>query len=705
MKALLPLYSLNIFIGSALLFLIEPLIARYILPWFGSVPSVWNSCLFFFQLCLLAGYAYAHFLNRYFSPKKQISIHLCLLTVSLLFMPVIPGLEWKPTDPSAPEKQIVFLLAATIGLPFFLLSATSPLLQAWASRIYQERSPYRLYALSNLGSLLGLFSYPFIFEPQLTLRLQAISWSVVYCAFIILSLFCALGFSKSVKESLLILPKKQEEALPVTSCPRRHYFLWLWLSACSSVVLLATTNQIFQEISVVSLFWLLPLALYLISFIICFEYEKFAAGRLWLLFFWLTMGALMWMMGHDDSDSLNIALQIGIFSAVVFACSVLCHAQLVRLKPPAGQLTTFYLMISLGGTLGGAFVIFIAPIIFVGFWEFHLGVLLTYFCCALLIVGGKNYFQRLWLRCGIGILWLLGLAGLIYGLKAHINARYDDAIVSARNFYGVLTVTENNQGTKYVSRTLRHGPTQHGYQYLSPYWRSIPAAYYTSPTGINIAHRKLSAIFERGLNIGTVGLGAGTIAALGFAEDKITFYEINPYILEIATNYFTYLEDSLSQLRVVMGDARLSLENELKNNPGGDGYDLLILDAFNGDAIPVHLLTQEASRIYWQHLRPDGILAVHISNAHVDLTSVVAALAADAGKKMILISTEEDLDKDTYGTDWLLITNNELFLNDIEVLTSVQRGISLPKLNLWTDEYSNILQILKPMVWPKLVAN
>jgi hypothetical protein len=695
------LYGITIFLGAFLLFLIQPVIGKYLLPWFGGTPAVWTTCMLFFQALLLGGYAYAHALARRWSLGRQAVVHAILAGASLLSLPAIPSQSWKVQDGHAPELHILGLLLLSIGAPYFLLSATSPLLQSWFSRIRPGSSPYRLYALSNLGSLLAIVLYPFFVEPALRLNLQAILWSWAYAGFVV---FCIVA---SMRASLFAvgagpLPAAGGETGPQREPGLPERVLWLGLPAVSCLVLLATTNQMCQDVAVVPLLWILPLALYLLSFILCFQYERLYRRRLFLP---LLVGSLLWSC-FVLQGSVFVALrsQILSYSLTLFAVCMVCHGELVRLKPAADHLTSFYLMVAGGGALGGAVVTVLAPILLTDYWEYHLGLVLT----VLLVMVSLFRDERGPLRRGRPVwawaLMYLSAFALVFALATQIRASMQNTVETARNFFGVLRVLDlyrDNPGRHRL--TLMHGRIEHGFQFQDPEKRYWPTSYFGPDSGVGVAicfhPTRLGNGRRRGpLRIGVVGLGTGTLASYGTEGDYFRFYEINPDVIRLSDRYFTYRRDSPARIDVVVGDARISLERE-RQFQEPQGFDILAVDAFSSDAIPVHLLTRECLQTYLYHLSPDGILAMHISNRYFDLSPVVrymASLEPARGMEALWVDARENEVQGTDSTDWILLTANRLFLADAEVrkyVTPWKDPILQPL--VWTDDYSNLFSLLR----------
>lgn len=699
-------YALTILLSSFLLFQVQPLIGKYILPWFGGGPAVWTTCMLSFQVMLLAGYTYAHLIARWLSPYRQGLLHGALLAISLLLLPIIPAETWKPTGEQLPTWRILGLLAVTIGGPYLLLSSTGPLLQSWFARTHPGRSPYRLYALSNAGSLAALVSYPFVVEPALTLPGQAWTWSVCFMVFAALCGLCAWGIyrwegSPPGANRGQTAPRNPDGDDDETNPPPPDWptvLLWLALTACGSVVLLATTNQMCQEVAVVPFLWVLPLALYLVTFIICFD------GPRWYRRSWYGVFLVLAVVGATivlfQGVSVDLWLQIVAYSAVLFACCMVCHGELVRLKPAPRYLTGFYLAVALGGALGGAFTTLLAPLLFTAYWEYHVGLVA---CCGLLLV--VVYRDRCWPLYGGRPRWawailLLALAGLAAGLVTQAVLDSRSGLVRLRSFYGVLQVIRrldvDNQDLPYLM--LRHGRISHGFQYLQAEQRGWPTSYYGPHTGVGLAirhHPRRASGGHRGhLRIGVVGLGVGTLAAYGRPGDLVRFYEINPEVVRLSQEHFTYRKDSPAKVEVVLGDARVSLERELRHGRPGR-FDVLVVDAFSSDAIPVHLLTRECFQVYRDHLRQDGILAVHVSNRYLDLGPVVRRQAAELAQQAVLVDSDDDDPWGVHAANWVLVTGNRRFLDTPAVHSAVDPWPDQgPLPAAWTDDFSNLFKVL-----------
>jgi len=672
------LFAATIFLGAFLLFLIEPLFAKLILPWFGGSAAVWATCLVFFQTALLLGYFYADATTRRLTPKRQSAVHTGLLLVSLLWMPIAPQIFWRAHVQVDPAWRILGLLTFSIGLPFVLLSATSPLLQKWYARRVSGRSPYHLFALSNCASLLALLSFPFLIEPRLSSRQQSTLWSSVYALF---AICCSLSawFSRGNATNTFALnqsPAATEERTPPSY---RTKLLWLSLSACGSMMLLAVTNHLSENVAPVPLLWVLSLALYLLSFALVFAKRSFYSR-------WFVARLLAAALGcagcaiYDSSITHAIQISVPLFCAALFVVCFFCHGELVQRKPAVHYLTSFYLTIALGGALGAVCVGLLAPHILSGVYELPIVLLLA------AILGSVVLWQEGW---SARIFWL-GVSGAMCAVLVwNVRTTREDTVAMMRNFYGALRIQDFKVGRALPYRSLVHGTIQHGAQYLTFPENRNPTTYYGRKSGVGLALRFCCDGPKR---VGVIGLGAGTLAAYGKPGDSFRFYEINPQVIEVANGWFTFLKQSPAKSEVILGDARLSLENEPSQQ-----FDVLAVDAFSGDAIPVHLLTREAFAVYFRHLKPDGILAVHTSNTYLNLAPVVKLLAEDAGYATRFIASEEDPLMMISSADWVLVTRNQRFLNVSETSVGGENIIVLSGLRLWTDDYNNLFDILRPV--------
>ncbi len=665
------LFPATIFLSAFLLFLVEPMIAKMILPWFGGSAAVWATCLVFFQAALLLGYCYADITGRYLSPKQQSALHIVLLALSLLFLPLIPSASWVPSPGADPVIRILGLLTATLGLPFVLLSATSPLMQIWFKGLQPEADPYHLFSLSNLASFLALLTYPLLVEPRLSNHSQAMLWSGVFAAFTLLCATTAFFSRRAVVQPRAYLPR--------SSAPLLRRLHWLALSACGSMLLLTVTNHLTQNVTPVPLLWILPLAIYLLSFTLVFSRRRFYQR-------WLFRGLLLisvGVMAYAVFDSRNIdgvQISLPLFCIGLFICCMFCHGELNRLKPQAESLTVFYLLLSLGGVLGTVLIAVGAPLLFSGLYEFPLTLVFTgLLACA-------TFWRDGWAWRAI---WSTASIALLVVAVFSIRSLQSDSVAMLRDFYGALRVTEEKVPGKGPLRSLFHGTIRHGVQFRQLPWRKIPTTYYGFNSGVGLALLHCCVGPRR---VGVVGLGTGTLAAYGKPGDSFHFYDIDPDAVEVANTYFTYLRDSPAAKEITLGDARFSLESEPPQN-----FDVLAVDAFSGDAIPVHLLTEEAIRLYLRHLKPNGILAIHTSNTFLVLDGEVKSLADQIAYPAKRIENEDMDTVKVFASDWVLLSRNSGFMNSplIRRKEGSFDGQSHPR--PWTDDHNNLFEILKPL--------
>ncbi len=732
-----------VFLSAFLLFEVELLIAKYILPWFGGTPAVFTTCMLVFQVLLLLGYGYAHLLESRVSPPRQPIIHVLLLVSALGVMfwqtyvwrvPLLADARLRPVDSLFPVAHIVFVLLVSVALPFFVLSTTGPLLQSWWARMYAG-SPYKWYALSNAGSLAALLAYPVFIEPRATLRTQALWWFIGFALFA-----CA---AAAITCLAARYPSPLAEYSDASAVPGgRRLVLWLLLSCCGSLLFLATTNQICQEFAVVPFLWVLPLSLYLLSFVFCFGTERPLSRTLWSAM--LAAATLLVSVVLYRPD-VGLWFRIAVCCFVLFSGCMVCHGELMRSRPSNAHLTSFYLTVAAGGAVGGVCITLIFPFIFKGFWEFHIGILACWalLCvlllrdrsswiylpkpillafCVLLICSGPILLsvELTPLSLFLAALGVLGfIAFLLSGNPKASEATQTKAarfsvvftlvllavtlffpaindlsraVAVSRNFYGVLSVLERQDQHSARLLSLRHGATIHGMQYIETSKRSQPTAYFNPSSGIGLLLRdRIARSPESPLRIGVVGLGVGTIAAYARSGDSIRFYEINPEVVRLSysgpNRRFTFLTDSPAKVDVVLGDARISLERELARNQP-ERFDVLAIDAFTGDSIPFHLLTREAFALYLKHLNPvGGVLAVHISNRYLDLKPVVAELAERSGKAAWLV---DSIDPDNGRSVWVLVGNLEAPLTSKMVPLRSKSGF-----RIWTDDYSSLFAVLR----------
>jgi hypothetical protein len=675
-------YAATIFLSAFLLFQVQPMIAKFVLPWFGGSAAVWSASLLFFQLLLLAGYLYAHCLIRYLKPKQQIIVHCTLLLISLVTLPIIPKDYWKPVGGADPLLGILLLLGATVGLPYTLLSATSPLLQAWYLRTKSDVIPYRLFALSNFGSMLALLSYPFLVEPNVTLRLQARLWSVGFAAF---AIACGVAAWKSRGGTDALQAAAQENAPP----PRFSTILmWVSLAACASTLLLATTSHLTQNVAPIPLLWIAPLSIYLLTFILSFESDKIYQRWLFLPLGMVALGTFTYGMSEYENNSDVIKRLIPMLCGALFIACMVCHGELAQRKPHPRYLTLYFLMVSLGGAIGGLFVALLAPRMFPNYWEMPIAITGLGVLMAVVLSYDDNGAPRpLAVRASLLIV-ALSFGVYLVRLERRANEEY---ILAARNFYGVLRVRDDpavdNVG---AVRVLIHGTINHGTQLLGPGGGRIPTSYFGETSGISRAIRTKG---QKGpIRIGILGLGAGVTATLARAGDTLHYYEINPLVFQIAQSKFDFWKDCPADKHLYFGDGRLTLEGMQDS----ENLDFLAMDAFTSDAVPMHLLTREAYATYARHLKPDGVMAVNISNRYLDLEPIIAQAAKEMGWFGIVVYDEGNSEAYYVSNTWILLSKSSAVFADPNFQDTNTYALQPRKgFRAWTDDYSNIIQILR----------
>jgi hypothetical protein len=671
------LYALTVFLSAFLLFQIQPIVAKMILPWFGGSSAVWSTCMLFFQSMLLGGYIYAHWLQGLAAGRRQALTHIGLLAVSLLALPVMANPSWKPSPEDNPSIRILGLLVVTVGMPYFLVSTTSSLLQSWYARTHSGVVPYRLFALSNFASMLALISYPLLVEPSVPTRLQGRIWSFAYVAFAVLcgaTAWIGARGQQPVEPGVKAIPGFEDNP------SLRERLLWFGFSACASTLLLAVTTYLTQDVAAVPFLWIAPLVLYLITFIVCFEAPRLYNRRVFIPLTALALGAMAYKLG-EPFGAARIRTTICLFSASLLVCCMFCHGELVSRKPHPRHLTTFYVMISLGGAAGGLFVGLLAPNFFNSDYEFRIGLAL----CSILLATALPANGSIWRRQVLALL----LAGYFILLGKGVRDSLAGYRVIVRNFYGQLKVDDQERDSEETAfRRLSHGVINHGEQILSDDRRRDPITYFCPQSGIGRAMSARPAAVPR--RIGVLGLGCGTLAAYGRAGDTYRIYEINPLVLQLADREFTYLRDTPAKVEVVLGDGRLSLEREPPQQ-----FDVLVMDAFSGDSVPVHLITEEAFEIYFRHLKPGGLLAVNVTNAYLNLAPVMERAASHFGKIAILYSDFAEGDLVCFPSDWVLIADPSIHLTAPRLIEAGEVLLPKPNFRMWTDDFSNMWKILK----------
>jgi len=675
------LYAFTIFVSAFLLFQVQPIIDKMILPWFGGGAAVWTTCMLFFQLLLVGVYFYAHWTTRSLAARTQAIVHGVLLALAAIALPIIPDETWKPLGDADPGLYILGLLAVTVGLPYFMLSTTGPLVQVWFSRANHGAMPYRLYALSNVGSMLALLTYPVAVEPWLPTRAQAFGWSG---AFIVFAIACGMLAWRNRGATWEVTAGAAAEAAARPTAGR--YVLWGALAGTASVLLLAFTSQLSQNVAPIPFIWVLPLALYLLSFILTFDGRGWYRRKVYVPLAAAGLAGVTVLL-HSDFRHSQLWVMLPVYAATLFVACMVCHGELVRLKPPPRYLTGFYLAISVGGALGGVFVGLIAPRIFLDLYELPAGLVAMAAVVAMVLALDQTGFPgpRTWRAAVFGAVLLTGgLAGTLWWIY---DGYARDANVRVRNFYAAMRVWDSGEGES-AQRVLTHGSITHGKQFTVPDQRKRITTYYGETSGVGRAI--LAAGLHGPVRVGVIGLGAGTLAGYGRDGDSFRLYEINPQVIDLATKQFSYVNDSRAKVEMSLGDARLSLEREPPQ-----GFDVLAVDAFSSDAIPVHLLTAEAFDTYFRHLKPGGILAVHISNRYLDLKPVLREAAAKFGRHARLFDEDSDEERGLYGSTWVLISDDAKSFERAPLESAAAPLESDKAVRLWTDDYSDLWRILK----------
>lgn len=662
------------FLSAFLLFQVQPIMGKFILPWFGGGANIWTTCLLFYQSLLVLGYAYAHWLASLSDPRKQGRIHIVVLLVACAFLPILPNPALKPLDPSFPVLRILALLLVTNGVPYFVLSTSGPLLQSWFSRCHGDHSPYRLYALSNAGSLIGLLSYPLLLEPNLSLKNQAVYWSgsFVLCVVVLIAIGWTIG-RRAIDED----HAPSEKLFAFSETTKATVLSWFFLSFTGSLLLVSVTNQLTENVPPIPFLWIAPLCLYLISFILCFESDRFYSRSVWTA--GLPLVLIVGMTLFAQGPRIGYRESLIAYLLVLAVGTIVCHGELYRRRPDPKSLTFFYLVLSVGAAFGSFFVIVLCPLLFSGYYEFPLGLVLLAIIWGRWVSSTELKITRISQRA-----LRPGFVALFTAAAIHFSLGGSPDLVEMRNFYGVLRVADSE-----VLRVLFHGQLIHGGQFRAPEREMDPLLYYGDRSGV---HRLFGSIRSRApeepIRVGVVGMGVGVISIFTRAGDDIRYYEINPQVEEIARDHFSFVGSSAAKHTVVLGDARTMLEGEQSQQ-----FDILVLDAFNSDAVPMHLLTEEAFAIYQRHLAPGGVIAVHLSSDHLDLGPVIQAHLKKlemTGRRYI---EESDLEKSLLWNDWVILSaSNELFEDQ-----RLQAGTPLLPLDArpWTDDYSNLLKVIK----------
>ncbi len=728
---MLALYAVTLGLGALLLFWVQPMFSKMVLPLLGGSPAVWNIAMVFFQAALLAGYLYAHLGHRFLTPKRQAMVHLLLLAVAFAALPIAVAADLQPPGDVQPAMWLLGLLTLSVGLPFFALAATAPMLQAWFAHTGHRdaANPYILYAVSNFGSILALLAYPILLEPVLTLGQQSLTWALGFvllalligaCAWLLIRHYQVLGADQRALDEVGLSDR-------VDWTRRLH---WLALAFVPSSLLLGVTQHISTDVASAPLLWVIPLILYLGTYVIVFARRPVISHRI-ALFIQVPMVMIMALLFYWQINYLRLILPLHL--TVFFFVALACHGELAKHRPVPSRLTEFYLWMSLGGVLGGAFTALLAPNIFDTVMEYPLALVAACFLrprqdhdpmtyrktlplmilVTLLVVPRlagyePGDFSLLWL-----LPYLIPIALLAYGCRRRpllfglaiaailLTGAYDDrteVIAISRGFFGVNRIQAKGSGDE-SAFAFKHGTTKHGVQYADPARRRIPLAYY---------HRKgplgqvIQAMDSRLDHVAGVGLGVGTVACYERPGRRWTFYEIDPLVVSLARDqgYFHYLTDCAPDARIVVGDGRLSLAREIGENGDAPAFDMLIMDAFSSDAIPLHLVTRQAMAVYLARLAPGGLIMFHISNRHIDLRPVLADLAGDAGiVAYVQRNHPKKRDKYHYGSSWVVMARSAEDL--APVFASAPKNdpwrplLAEPGRRVWTDDYGNLITITR----------
>ena len=667
------LFAATVFLGAFLLFMVEPIAAKQLVPVLGGSAAVWITCLVFFQTALLCAYLYAHWMVR--QPRWIVYFGLLLVGFATTLGWCMRSLVLDGGS-SHPIFAVFAVLSSTIGLPFLALGTTSPLMQVWWARLHGTAIPYRLFALSNLASLLALASYPTLIEPHLTSRAQRVAWCCGFAAFALLSGMLAWRARRAGPNLQTPEATDVDDRAPA---PFAHKLLWVLLPMGAAMQLSAVTSYLTANVAAIPLLWVLPLGVYLLTIILAFEFPRLLPRSIVARFLIIMLASLGYALSKQEVEW-PLRISIGFFLVEAFASCLFCHTEAYRLKPQrASESTMFYLLFAAGGALG-SFIIGIAfPLLF----RFNMDLVIT--CCITALLAFVVTWQDGW---STRLLW--GVGSIIMAVQIFwINTvNWRTTQVAVRNFYGALRVKQTFGFPGATLRTLTNGNVEHGTQIFgADAQRHTPTSYYAEDSGVGLAIR--FCCDNRPRKIGVIGLGAGTIAAYGKRGDRIQFYDINPAVEPIARNVFTYIRDSGAQVSIVTGDARTSLATEPPQ-----GFDVLVVDAFSGDAIPLHLLTTQALALYRQHLAPGGIIAFHISNRHVDLEAPIWLLARSAGMKAVTISSASKDERGEFSATWMLLSDDAGFLARPEIARAARQPEQIAGLRLWTDDFSSLLPVL-----------
>lgn len=719
---LICLYALALFVSAFLLFWMQPLVTKMVLPSLGGSPAVWNTAMMFFQLMLLAGYGYAHVIGRVVRPSRQFWLHGAIVVAGFAFLPFGIGRSWSAPGGSSPILWLIGRLAVSVGWPFFALSASAPLLQAWFGRSAHRMGsdPYFLYGASNLGSLLALLAFPFLLEPSWTLAEQSRIWMAGYALLPILLGACAVTAGQHA-------PRTPPPAPPMAVSWRQRA-AWVALAFVPSSLLLGVTSHITTDVASAPLLWVVPLALYLLSFIIAFSHRSLLEPE-WTLkaqVIGLLTVAMLAMLNLMFSLDGSVTLVGAIHLSTFFLTALVCHSELARRRPDLDGITAFYFCMSIGGAAGGVFNALVAPVIFSSSYEYYLmlvaacalrcfairnappfiardfvfpallGVAITAVSYYSVDNGPSSLLSRalVLIPCGLALYgfserpfrFALGLAAVL-GSVVVVQGSVD-VLHQERSFFGVNKVKLIDQGSKMA---LIHGTTMHGTEFLDPHRRREPLAYYSRLGPIGQVFAARAAVHA----VAVIGLGSGALACYRRHGESWTFYEIDSVVERIArdTRYFHYLEDCAGDTKVVLGDGRLSLGRAPDHS-----YDTIVIDAFSSDAVPMHLLTVEALSLYLQKLTDHGVIMFNVSNLHLRLAPAVAALAAGvgvAGRHQLYLPSPDDIARGASGSDWIVIARHENDLAFLDEDTRWEPLVAAPDARPWSDDFSNIVSAIK----------
>lgn len=745
----MPAFGLAIFLGAFLLFLIQPMMGRFVLPWFGGSAGIWTVCLLFFQTVLFGGYAYAHALSRWLPVKRQVALHLGLLLGALIWLPPMPEAPLASAAAAQPVASLLKLLITTIGPLFLLLSATSPLIQGWFFAAAKDRSPYRLYVLSNLGSLAALLGYPLLIEPYLTRSAQAWFWAIGFGGFVAVSIWSG----KRTVGGLLTASAPPASPAAAPTPPRRLDRLqWLGWAAIATGLLAATTARLSADVPPVPFLWIGPITLYLLSFVVTFSRRSWYRPTLFA-------GVMMLMVAVAlDLQTFGTEMRFSQFVTshlvALFVGFIICHGELYRRRPQPEHLTSFYLTLSAGGALGTLWVAIISPLLLAvdvdlslfwsalicavaakGFWRRDLSLVLALWTgqwVALIVTPALRPIEEMgrleqvtgvlrheWMTVVVASIavialvrfyrnrarapwrptvtiavWALPLITAGFYVKSSLHTA-PGTVANYRSFYGAINVVDYTfDDPRSNQRIMAHGTTNHGLQLTHPDYRGVATSYYTRASGVGRAFVRSNQSYGR--RIGIVGLGVGTLAAYGMTGDTFRFYEIDPQVIAAAEAHFDFIQNSPAEIEIRLGDGRLLLEQD-SANPNAPPYNILVIDAFSGDSVPIHLLTTEAFAIYLKRLAPDGVLAINISNRTLDLRRAVEGSARQHGLFLAhLIDHPGDDEAWHFGTEWLLLSPSREAL-DVPVITK-WTGIASPdslRGEPMSDEFASLLPLLR----------